>query len=166
MKKGVSVKVLFLVFVMAGMMIAGCDKAKTTKDIAAVNTESFMLKEGDVLVAPSTQVTARPAATVSVGTPGTDIVVHGEEAPLVETLTAAADMVMGDSPDDKAIQTALKNLGLYSGDIDGVIGPKTKEAIVAFQSQSGLEADGKVGPKTWAALKSALSASVDSAVEN
>ncbi|PIY82552.1 MAG: peptidoglycan-binding protein [Candidatus Omnitrophica bacterium CG_4_10_14_0_2_um_filter_44_9] len=57
------------------------------------------------------------------------------------------------------IQQALKNLGLYSGEVDGSIGPKTKEAIKEFQSKNSLAADGKVGPKTWAALKNALNTS-------
>lgn len=54
---------------------------------------------------------------------------------------------------NQKIQTALKNAGLYSGKIDGKIGPGSKKAIEAFQKQQGLKADGKVGPKTWAALE-------------
>lgn len=54
------------------------------------------------------------------------------------------------------IQTALKNANFYTGEIDGVIGPKTKKAIEAFQAANGLQADGKVGPKTWAVLSKYL----------
>ena len=50
------------------------------------------------------------------------------------------------------IQTALKNAGYYTGNVDGKIGPKSKLAIEEFQKANGLNADGKVGPKTWAAL--------------
>ena len=64
------------------------------------------------------------------------------------------------------IQIALKNAGLYTGSIDGKIGPKTKKAIEAFQKQNGLTADGKVGPKTWDKLKSYLNKVSDSAPIN
>ena len=37
-------------------------------------------------------------------------------------------------------------------DVDGDYGAKTKQAVAAFQSASGLTADGICGPKTWAAL--------------
>jgi len=50
------------------------------------------------------------------------------------------------------IQTALKNAGSYTGNIDGKIGSKTKAAIEGFQKTNGLKADGKVGSKTWALL--------------
>lgn len=61
------------------------------------------------------------------------------------------------------IQTALKNAGLYTGNIDGKIGPGTRKAIETFQKNSGLTVDGKVGPKTWAALEPYLSGSASSA---
>jgi lysozyme len=36
--------------------------------------------------------------------------------------------------------------------VDGVFGPKTKEAVKAFQKKHGLAVDGIVGPKTWSKL--------------
>lgn len=35
---------------------------------------------------------------------------------------------------------------------DGIFGPKTRDAVLAFQRLFGLDADGIVGPKTWAKL--------------
>lgn len=48
----------------------------------------------------------------------------------------------------RGIQTALKNAGFYSGNIDGVKGKGTRKAIRDFQKANGLKADGVVGPKT------------------
>jgi len=48
----------------------------------------------------------------------------------------------------KQIQVASKAAGFYKGPIDGKMGPKTKEAIKAFQKANGLRADGIVGRKT------------------
>ena len=60
-------------------------------------------------------------------------------------------------PTVQEIQTALQNVGLYQGKIDGSLGPKTKKAIREFQEQNSLKADGKVGPQTWGKLASYLS---------
>jgi len=59
-------------------------------------------------------------------------------------------------PSGKEIQTALKNAGFYTGEIDGQIGPKTKEAIIKFQEANKLTADGVVGSKTWELLRKYL----------
>lgn len=50
------------------------------------------------------------------------------------------------------LQKALKQLGLYSKAIDGVYGKGTAAAVRAFQSRSGLKADGVAGSKTLAKL--------------
>ena len=52
----------------------------------------------------------------------------------------------------KTVQTKLKNWGYYSGKIDGIYGPKTKEAVKYFQRKNGLTVDGIVGKKTAAAM--------------
>lgn len=51
-----------------------------------------------------------------------------------------------------AIQEKLKNLGFYSGSIDGIYGSATRKAVQRFQSANGLSADGIAGEKTLAAL--------------
>ncbi|MCX5681997.1 MAG: peptidoglycan-binding domain-containing protein [Candidatus Omnitrophica bacterium] len=61
------------------------------------------------------------------------------------------------APATEQIQQALKNAGLYNGPVDGVLGKKSKAAIMAFQEKNGLTADGKVGKKTWAKLEPYLS---------
>ena len=52
----------------------------------------------------------------------------------------------------KNIQKKLKELGFYSGNIDGIFGPQTKNAVINFQRQKGLKVDGIVGAKTLQAL--------------
>lgn len=54
--------------------------------------------------------------------------------------------------DVKTLQTALKNLGFYSGKIDGIYGKKTVNAVKAYQRKNGLKADGVAGPKTLGKL--------------
>ena len=63
-------------------------------------------------------------------------------------------------PTVNEVQTALKNAGFYTGNIDGKLGPNTKKAIIEFQKSQGLVADGKVGPKTWDLLSKQLNAVV------
>ena len=36
--------------------------------------------------------------------------------------------------------------------VDGILGPRTQEAVRAFQRFAGLPEDGIVGPQTWNAL--------------
>jgi len=59
-------------------------------------------------------------------------------------------------PTNKDIQIALKNAGFYQGEIDGDIGPLTKEAIRQFQAKNDLAIDGKIGLKTWDVLSKYL----------
>ena len=48
----------------------------------------------------------------------------------------------------KQIQQALKNAGYYDGVVDGKFGGKTKTAIMEFQKNMGLKADGVAGKMT------------------
>ena len=53
-----------------------------------------------------------------------------------------------------ALQTVLKNAGLYSGEIDGVYGPATVDAVEQVQSTNGLPVTGYVDQATAAAINS------------
>ncbi len=50
------------------------------------------------------------------------------------------------------IQTKLKRWGYYNGNIDGIYGSQTQEAVRYFQRKNGLAVDGIAGPKTLAAM--------------
>jgi SpoIID/LytB domain protein len=51
------------------------------------------------------------------------------------------------------IQQFLSNNGFNPGPIDGQSGPKTKNAIISFQNENGLLADGIAGNKTKTAMR-------------
>ncbi len=46
------------------------------------------------------------------------------------------------------LQSRLKELGFYEGEVDGQFGNGTKAAVILFQTQHNLMADGIVGPAT------------------
>lgn len=54
--------------------------------------------------------------------------------------------------ENKAVQQKLKELGYYKGSVDGVFGQGTRGAVIAFQKENGLTADGIVGEKTAKAM--------------
>ena len=50
------------------------------------------------------------------------------------------------------LQDALDFLGYNAGNIDGIFGTNTKNAVINYQKSKGLKADGIVGCNTWTAL--------------
>ena len=141
--------VLVLVVVFALTTFIGCNKKK--KDEAAelngVATEN--------VVSVTDNATQNADMTNAV-----PVVVENASAAATEATEPAMNADIS-KPTPKLIQQALKNAGLYDGKVDGNIGPRTKKAIEAFQSQNGLKADGKVGRKTWKALSAYLNKSTE-----
>ena len=52
----------------------------------------------------------------------------------------------------RRVQMALNQKGFMVGKPDGVLGPRTRNALIAFQRQQGLEATGKIDQPSIAAL--------------
>lgn len=74
----------------------------------------------------------------------------------VPTPTPAASLKLGSQGDQvRQVQEKLKALGFYKGSVDGDFGEGTEKAVIAFQKQYKLTADGKVGSQTMAKLMSA-----------
>lgn len=60
----------------------------------------------------------------------------------------------GDSGTDvKEIQAMLNKTGYYFGEIDGIFGSKTEQAVKKFQKNFGLVPDGIIGPKTYKVME-------------
>lgn len=58
----------------------------------------------------------------------------------------------GDASRIRRVQEALKSEGHDPGAIDGVMGPKTKEALRAFQKQENLQQTGRLDQETMSKL--------------
>ena len=73
---------------------------------------------------------------------------------LLSTIGASAATVKHGSSGDtvRQVQAALKNLGYYNGDVDGVFGDALYTAVWWYQKDNGLAADGVAGTKTQIAL--------------
>ena len=140
--------VLVLVVIFGLTTFIGCNKKKK-EDAADLNG---VVTENVVSVTDAAQ-NADMTNSVPVGVENAAAVPSTEVA---EPAMATGPGDVAGKPTPKQIQQALKNAGLYDGKVDGNVGPKTKKAIEAFQTQNGLKADGKVGRKTWKALSSYL----------
>lgn len=50
------------------------------------------------------------------------------------------------------VQAALMRLGYYNGDIDGLLGPMTRDSITQFQTDRSLAKTGRMDIETLTAL--------------
>ncbi len=82
---------------------------------------------------------------------------------LIDAFSSNEEIVITASQsENKQIQQRLKELGYYTGNIDGIIGSQSLKAIKNFQRDYGLTVDGIVGPKTLSALGLSSSSSYTS----
>lgn len=51
------------------------------------------------------------------------------------------------------VQAALADLGYYRGPLDGVLGPRSRRAIAAFQARNGLPRTGRIDRRLLAVLR-------------
>ncbi len=125
----------------------GFDSLSSTEELAQLPSTSTASQQGAVEVLPI------ETSPITQGVPPIAGPTSSQATLSAGTVTEAVSAVAGSLTRDQQIQTALKNAGLYAGNIDGKIGPASKRAIQEFQRQNNLKADGKVGPKTWAAME-------------
>lgn len=79
-------------------------------------------------------------------------VIDGQD--LIDSTVGPLELIRqgASGPIVKQLQQRLKDKGFNPGNIDGVFGLATQEAVKAFQKMNKLTADGVVGPQTWKAL--------------
>ncbi len=85
--------------------------------------------------------------------------------PLLTTAQAAPVVSLGSRGERVAlIQQTLKQWGYYTGDVDGVFGRGTHNAVLAFQRKNGISADGRVGSVTAKAMGISLTGQLSAAL--
>lgn len=144
MKKNIIIAVVVVLIILAiSVLFANIKKAR----LAHLSEQPEMATvETATVVVPTAPTTITQTSETASGIKTEDI----------EKTQIAASTAALPADRNRLIQTALKNANLYTGEIDGKIGPLTKKAVEEFQRLKGLKVDGKVGPQTWAALKDYL----------
>jgi len=138
--------VIFIVLLSVAVIATGCGKKEVTGSEAELGMPMSVTVDGST---GTTNLITKTGETVEVGT-------SQVQPNVMEPMQASSASTASAMPTTQEIQTALKNAGLYTGAVDGKLGPKSKKAITDFQQQNGLTADGKVGSKTWEKLKTYL----------
>jgi len=139
MKRLLGLGVVVLVLV----ALSGCGKKQEAEELQPITMESLNAVSTPAQVAPDLKAPETKMATTSAVAPAKEALPLPPQGPY--------------KPTGIEIQTALKNAGFYTGNIDGKIGPKSKKAIEDFQKANGLKVDGKVGAKTWEEMSKHLS---------
>ena len=81
---------------------------------------------------------------------------QSDAKPAPKNTTQAANTTTANDDGVANLQNLLTDRGFYNGPITGVLGSRTKEAIIAAQKAYGLTADGVAGSRTIAALESGV----------
>jgi len=144
MKRLLSLLVVVLVLV----ALTGCGKKQEMEELQPITMESLSAVGSPAQSAVDIKVPETKILNTSLTVPAKEVLPLPPQGPY--------------KPTGVEIQTALKNAGFYTGNLDGKIGPKSKQAIEDFQKANGLKVDGKVGPKTWEAMNKFSSVAVES----
>ena len=136
---------------------AGTQKAVTAFQKSAGLTQDGKAGQNTLTAlerAASGQTTVTPAPDTSTSTPTTDS--NG-------WLDPSRTLRKGYTGDDvKSVQSRLKELGYYTGSLDGNYGSGTMAAVKSFQANNGLTQDGLAGSSTFAKLFSTSAVSAGS----
>ena len=120
-------------------LVFACCSTNNNQDVSLItvdlNDESSTTTIDDISTTTSTRITTTTTLPVTTTTSSTTT------TSLPTTVTSIEEA-----------QVLLKNLGIYTGEIDGINGSLTKKAIREFQKLAGLVVDGVLGPNTINAL--------------
>ncbi len=104
----------------------------------------FVVRDEIVIVDHSRRI----VATLPVGNESA-----GDETGTTATGGGAVASTAGLSQDEiREVQTVLIEKGLLKGRADGMFGPETREALIAFQKREGIEATGSIDTRTVTSL--------------
>lgn len=152
-----AVAALIVVIVVVVVLAArGGDEAAPVEAAPAEVTAPAAGEEAAVLPADETGTgdAAAGDATEATGDAGTGTATGGATS---SGVSEEVTLRLGDQGENvRELQLALNDLGYNAGEADGVFGQSTQNAVIAFQTDAGLSADGVVGPQTAAAINNAL----------
>jgi hypothetical protein len=134
-----------------GVVVGGHELTTTQIAILAIAGLAVII----ALLAAFGVFSSTPAPTVTTNTTPTTLPTTATiTTTFTVTLPTTTPLQLNDTgPQVKLLQSALKQLGFYTGAIDGQYGPATQSAVQQFQSANGLSPDGVVGPQTLQKLK-------------
>jgi peptidoglycan hydrolase-like protein with peptidoglycan-binding domain len=138
--------------------IDGISGSRTIAAVTAFQTDAGLKADGLAGRATRASLKTRYAAgTTASGTAATTTTATTdtavESSTTTTTVTASGILREGSrGADVQRVQELLANIGYAPGPIDGIFGPKTKVAVLAFQDDHGLRVDGLVGWSTRTAL--------------
>jgi peptidoglycan hydrolase-like protein with peptidoglycan-binding domain len=127
--------------------LSGCGKKQEMEELQPITMESLSTVGSPAQTAADLKASEAKILATSTVAPAKEVLPLPPQGPY--------------KPTGIEIQTVLKNAGFYAGNIDGKIGPKSKQAIEDFQRANGLKVDGKVGPKTWEVMSKYASVAVE-----
>jgi peptidoglycan hydrolase-like protein with peptidoglycan-binding domain len=147
----------------AAALVAGTAFAQATTGSSPKDQPSAQAEKAKGAQTETSGTTRQPA-----GTPGTATGETGKpDAAKSDAMKGDAmkgDAMKGDADKGKraarggnreqvrAAQQALKDKGLYDAEVDGLMGPKTREAIREFQKKENLKETGRLDAETLARL--------------
>lgn len=138
------------VLVAAAMAVGGCAGMRSKQELGRLQSQVGLLDERISQLERSSIGSGFSSTSFSEPSPADAV---GPITSGTKSTSASAKTGSSLKPSTREIQHALKNAGFYQGNVDGKMGPMTREAIKEFQRVNGLTDDGVVGRRTWGKLK-------------